>query len=154
MYIDPANRPRKSTQIQQRSPAPTGFNGDVEGTVAIDANYLYVCTDTFDSGGANTVAVTASATYSSNNEVTLNSLTSISINKPIIFSGTTFGGIEAGTVYYVKTVVSANSSVTLSSSRTSGTAGSTFVLTNGSGTCTAAVYLGSDIWKRIALTAW
>jgi len=152
--VDPVNRPRKSTQIQQRSPAPTGFNGDVEGTVAIDANYLYVCTDTFDSGGANTIAVTANATYSSNNEVVLNSLTSVSANKPIIFAGTTFGGIEAGAVYYVKTVVSGNSSITLSDTRTAGTAGSTFVLTNGSGTCNAAIYLGSDIWKRIALTSW
>lgn len=152
--VDPVNRPRKSTQIQQRTPAPTGFNGDVEGTVAIDANYLYVCTDTFDSGGVNTIERTANATYSSNNEVVLNSLTSVSADKPIIFSGTTFGGIVAGTVYYVKTVVSGNSSITLSDTRTAGTAGSTFVLANGSGTCNAAIYLGSDIWKRIALTAW
>lgn len=153
--IDPANRPRKSTQVQQRTPPPTGFQGDVEGTVAIDANYLYVCTDSFDSGGANTVSVDATQTFASNNEVVLSSLTSISANKPIIFSGTTFGNITAGEIYYVKSVVSGNSSVTLSSTRTAGTAGSELVLTNGSGnSCTATVYLGSDIWKRIALTTW
>jgi hypothetical protein len=152
--VDPVNRPRKSTQIQHRTPAPTGFNGDVEGTVAIDANYLYVCTDTFDSGGSNTVPLTVTATYSGSNEVEHSSTSSISANKPIIFAGTTFGNIEEGVVYYVKTIVSSTRLI-LSDTRTAGTAGSPFVLEDGSGSsCSANVYLGSDIWKRIALTAW
>lgn len=154
LYIEPLNRPRVATQVQQRTPSPTGFQGDVAGDVAIDTSYAYVCTGTFDSGGANTITKTATASYSSNNEIVLSSLTSVSANKPIIFTGTTFGGITANTVYYVKSVVSGNSSVTLSSTRTAGTAGSTLVLTSGTGSCTATVYLGSDIWKRIALTSW
>lgn len=152
--IEPVNRPRKVTQVQERTPPPTGFQGDVAGTIAVDANYLYVCTGSFDSGGANTISVTATQTYSSNNEIVLSSLTSIVADAPIVFTGTTFGGITADVVYYVKSVVSGNSSVTLSSTRTAGTAGSELTLTNGSGTCTASVYIGSDIWKRIALTAW
>jgi len=154
LYIEPLNRPRISTQVQQRTPAPTGFQGDVAGDVAVDSSYAYVCTGTFNSGGANTLTPSATATYSSNNEVVLSSLTSVSANKPIIFTGTTFGNITANTVYYVKTVVGGNSSITLSDTRSGGTAGSTFVLTNGSGSATATVYLGSDIWKRIALTSW
>ena len=152
--IEPYNRPRISTQIQQRTPAPTGFVGDVAGTVAVDANYIYVCTGTFDSGGANTIAKTATAAYSSNNEVVLNNVTSLSANKPIVFTGTTFGGLTANVVYYIKTIVGGNSSVTLSATRTGGTAGSTFALTTGSGTMTATSYNGSDIWKRISLSTW
>lgn len=152
--IEPFNRPRQATQIQQRTPSPTGFQGDTIGVVAVDTSYLYVCTGNFDSGGANTLSKTATASYVSNNEVLLNNVTSVVANKPIIFTGTTFGGIVAGQVYYVKSVVGANSTVTLSSTRTSGVAGSTLALTNGSGSCTASVYLGSDIWKRIALTTW
>jgi len=152
--IEPFNRPRQSTQIQQRTPSPTGFQGDVEGTVAIDTNYLYICTGDFDSGGANTLIKTATNSYSSNNEIVLNNTTSIVVNKPIIFTGTTFGGVVANQVYYVKSVVGANLAVTLSATRTGGVAGSTLVLTNGSGTCTGSVYLGSDIWKKVSLTSW
>jgi hypothetical protein len=155
LYIEPLNRPRVATQIQQRTPSPTGFQGDLAGDVAVDSTYAYVCTGTFNSGGANTLTRTATASYSSNNEVVISSTGSgLTVNKPIIFTGTTFGNITANTVYYVKSIVGANSSITLSDTRTAGTAGSTFVLTNGSGTCTATSYNGSDIWKRIALTTW
>lgn len=152
--IEPFNRPRIDTQIQQRTPAPTGFQGDVAGTVSVDANYMYVCTGTFNSGGANTITKTATTTTASTDEVVLNNITSLVANAPIIFTGTTFGNIVANTVYYIKTIVSGNSSVTLSDTRTSGTAGSTFQLANGSGSCTATSYNGSVIWKRIALTSW
>mgnify|MGYP000031685375 FL=1 len=84
----------------------------------------------------------------------LSNITSLVADAPIIFTGTTFGNIVANTVYYIKTIVSGNSAVTLSDTRTAGTAGSTFALSDASGTCTATSYNGSDIWKRIALTAW
>jgi hypothetical protein len=154
ILIEPYNRPRIDTQIQQRTPAPTGFQGDVAGTVAVDADYLYVCTATYDSGGANTIAKTATTTTASTDEVVLSNITSLVADAPIIFTGTTFGNIVANTVYYIKTIVSGNSAVTLSATRTAGTAGSTFPLADGSGTCTATSYNGSDIWKRIALTSW
>ena len=152
--IEPFNRPRITTQVQQRSPAPTGFQGDVAGDVAVDASYMYVCTGTFDSGGSNTVAKTATASSSSTNELTLNNVTSLVANAPIIFTGTTFGDITANTVYYIKSIVSGNSSITLSSTRTSGTAGSTLALSAGSGSCTGTSYNGSTTWKRISLTSW
>jgi hypothetical protein len=152
--VEPYNRPRITTQVQQRTPAPTGFQGDVAGDVAVDATYVYVCTATFNSGSSNTVAKTATTTTASTDEVVLSNVTSLVANAPIIFTGTTFGGIVANTVYYIKTIVGGNVAVTLSDTRTAGTAGSTFALSDASGSCTATSYNGSAIWKRIALTAW
>lgn len=152
--IEQYNRPRKATQVQERTPSPTGFQGDVAGTVAVDTDYLYVCTGDFDSGGANTVAKTATATTVTINEVTLNNVTSLLVDAPIIFSGTGFGNIAAGQTYYIKSIVGGNSAVTLSDTRTAGVSGATFVLTTATGTMTATSYNGTDIWKRISLTAW
>lgn len=154
VVIEPYNRARQIAQVQQRTPAPTGFQGDVPGDVAVDSSYVYVCTGTFDSGGANTVAKTATATAASINEVTLNNTNSLVVDAPIIFTGTTFGGIEANTVYYIKTIVSGNNAVTLSATRTAGSAGSILSLSTASGSATATSYNGSNIWKRTALTAW
>lgn len=152
--VEPYNNSRIISQVQQRTPAPTGFQGDVAGDVAVDASYAYVCTGTFNSGGANTLVKSATTTTASTDEVVLNNVTSLVANAPIIFTGTTFGNIVANTVYYIKTIVGGNSAVTLSATRTGGTAGSTFALSDASGTCVATSYNGSDIWKRIALTSW
>lgn len=230
--IEPYNRPRQTTQIQQRTPIPTGYLGDVVGTTCVDpgttqltvtntyandeiltssTSSLYVdmpvvftgivfggltagttyyvnnipsatnFTIATSAGGANVnlsaasgamkvnpvqymyVAVqdydstqytrTVSATASSGNLVTLNTTTSLNVNDPIIFSGTTFGGITAGTIYYIKSVAS-GTTVTLSRSRTNGVADSTVVLTTASGSCTATITVGSDIWKRTTLNSW
>ena len=232
--IEPFNRPRRSTEIRQRSPAPTGLRGDVPGTVAVSssidqlpitgtnsadyfittgnaqaqlytdmpivftgtsfeanitsgttyyvrnvvssttftvsstigganvnlatgtgvmfanpASYLYICTDTYDSTA---YAKTVTATNSSGN-VTLSDTTSLANNAPIIFTGTTFGGITANTTYYIK-AVGTGGNVTISQSRTNGVAGTALTLTTASGSCTATIYIGSDIWKRINLTSW
>lgn len=233
--IDPLNRPRQSTQLQQRTPIPTGYQGDVPGTIALgetfnqlsisstnaadyfttgntsqlytdlpvvftgvsmEANitigttyyirnvvssttftvstalgganvnlagnasptssmygnpvsYTYVCTDTYD---ATTYTKTATATTVTTNVITLSNTTSLVLNTPIIFTGTTFGGIIAGVVYYIKTIV--GSTITVSRSRTNGVADSTVILTTASGSCTATAYVGSDIWKRTVLNAW
>lgn len=231
--IEPYNRPRQTTQIQQRTPTPKGYQGDVVGTVCVDPGTTQLTiTNTYANdqiltsstsslfvdmpvvftgivfggvtagttyyvnnipsatnftvatspGGANVnlssasgamelnpvqymyVAVqdynstqytrTVSATSSAGNVVTLNTTTSLNPNDPIIFSGTTFGGITAGTIYYIKTVAS-GTTVTLSRSRTNGVADSTVALTTASGsTFTATITVGSDIWKRTALNSW
>ena len=152
--VEPYNNSRIALQVQQRTPSPTGFQGDVAGDVAVDASYAYVCTGTFNSGGANTLVKSATTTTASTDEVVLNNVTSLVANAPIIFTGTTFGNIVANTVYYIKTIVGGNSAITLSDTRTGGTAGSTFALSDASGTCVATSYNGSAIWKRIALTSW
>lgn len=229
--IEPYNRPRQSTQIQQRTPSPRGYQGDVVGTTCVDSGTVQLTvTDTYANdqiltsstsslyidqpivftgvvfggvtagttyyvnnvpsatnftiattpGGANVnlsaasgamevnpvqymyVAVqdynstqytrTVTNTNATGNLVTLSATTSLNPNDPIIFSGTTFGGITAGVVYYIKAISSPN--ITLSRSRTNGVAGSTVALTTASGTCTATIDVGSDIWKRIQLTNW
>lgn len=152
--VEPYNNSRIASQVQLRTPSPTGFQGDVAGDVAVDASYAYVCTGTFNSGGANTLVKSATTTTASTDEVVLNNVTSLVANAPIIFTGTTFGNIVANTVYYIKTIVGGNSAITLSDTRTGGTAGSTFALADASGTCVATSYNGSAIWKRIALTSW
>lgn len=235
IIIEPINRPRITTQIQQRNPAPTGFPGDVAGTVAVspsvnqltltssdatdyftttgnttqlypgmpvvftgtsfEANitsgttyyvrnvvssttftvatssalsanvnlagstgnmylnpvsYLYVATDNYNSSvvGPKTVSNTTATT----NLITLDNTTSLVVNSPIIFTGSTFGGLTANTVYYIKSISSPN--ITVSQTRTNGVADTAVTLTTASGTCSATVYVGNDIWKRIPLNAW
>jgi hypothetical protein len=48
VIIEPFNRPRKTTQIQLRTPVNSGAVGDKAGTVCVDSNYLYVCTGDYD----------------------------------------------------------------------------------------------------------
>jgi hypothetical protein len=48
-------------------------------------------------------SVTATSTSSSNNRVTTGTLHNFSVGDPVIFRGTTFGGINAGQIYYVLT---------------------------------------------------
>jgi len=155
LYIEPTNRPYESTEIQVRTPPPTGLPGDVEGTVCIDTNYLYICTANYNSTA---VSKLASNTYSSNNEVLLNNISSLVTNAPIIFQGNTFGNINANTVYYIKSIINGNSTVTLSETRSGGTAGSTLTLTTANvaanTTFTATSYNGSNIWTRTALSSW
>jgi len=234
IVIEPYNRPRITSQIQQRTPAPTGFQGDVPGTVAMDGSinqlpisnttvttnlitttgnttqlytdlpvvftgntsgtgltagttyyvrnvysstqftvssslgganvslstatptiyanpirYAYFCTDTYNSTA---YSKTVSATTVTTNLITLDNTTNLVLNAPIIFTGTTFGGIVANTVYYIKTISSPD--ITVSLSRTNGVADSTVALSTGSGSCTATAYIGSDIWKRVSLNSW
>ena len=149
LYITPINRPRQSTQIQQRLVPPTGLQGDVIGDVAVDANYIYVCAGTFDSGGANTVSKTITATYSGN-LINCGSNTNLVLNAPIVFTGTTWGNIVANTVYYIKSIPDA-ANITISNSGFSGTAGPTFPINAGTGVMYANSYNGTHIWKSVAL---
>jgi hypothetical protein len=232
--IEPFNRPRISTQVQTRTPAPTGFPGDVTGTMAVDPSvnqltltssnasdyftttgnttqlypgmavvftgtsfeanitagttyyvrnvvssttftvasssalssnvnlsgssgnmylnpvtYFYVATDDYNS---TTYSKTVSNTTVTTDAITLNNTTSLVVNSPIIFTGTTFGGLSANTVYYIKTISSPN--ITVSATRTNGVADSAVTLSTASGSCVATIYVGNDIWKRIPLNSW
>ena len=240
ILIEPYNRPRIDTQIQQRTPTPTGLQGDVAGTISLGAtynqisisstdsadyfttantaqlytdlpivftgvtmeanitvgttyyvrnvvsnttftvsstigganvnlagnssptsamygnpvSYAYVCTDSYD---ATTYSRTVSNTTVTTNAITLDSTTSLTLNAPIIFTGSTFGGLTANTTYYIKSIASPN--ITVSLSRTNGVADTVVPLTTANvasagNSFTATAYVGSDIWKRIALTSW
>jgi len=237
--IEPFNLPRQTMQIQQRTPAPTGFQGDVAGTVAVSpsviqlsisssnsadyfttsgntaglyndlpvvftgtsmeanitvgttyyvrnvvssntftvsttsgganvdlagnasptaamfanpASYLYVCTDSYNSV-ANTVYVTATTVTS--NKVTIDNTAKVTSNDPIILSAN-IGGLIANTVYYVVAIADSGSpgNISVSATRTNGTAGANVTLSNASGNISSAPYNGTDIWKRIQLTSW
>lgn len=232
--IEPFNRPRVSTQVQTRTPAPTGFPGDVTGTMAVDPSvnqltltssnasdyftttgnttqlypgmavvftgtsfeanitagttyyvrnvvssstftvassstlssnvnlsgssgnmylnpvtYFYIATDDYNS---TTYSKTVSNTTVTTDAITLNNTISLEVNAPIIFTGTTFGGLSANTVYYIKTISSPN--ITVSATRTNGVADSAVTLSTASGSCVATIYVGNDIWKRIPLNSW
>lgn len=86
--VTPINRPFQSTQIINRDPPPTGLPGDTDGTVAI---------------GVSAGQVTITNTYA-NDEILTSSTSSLYVDMPITFTGTTFGGITAGTTYYVKAI--------------------------------------------------
>jgi hypothetical protein len=163
IFVQPLNRPFQTTQIQQRSPSPTGFLGDVAGTAAVDANYLYVCTDTFDSTLIN---ANANSTTTGSDIITFDTLPgNVVLNMPVVFdtmfidgnSVTEFGNINSGQVYYVKTISGSN--ITISDTRTGGTAGNTLALTTvtanaGNTSMDATFYSGSNIWKRVELNTW
>jgi len=152
LYITPINRPRVSTAIQQRSPIPTGFQGDVAGDIAVDANYIYVCSAAYD---ATTVTKTGiEQTSSSGNIITLPNVTSLVLNAPIIFSGNvSTSGIVANTTYYIKTISSPD--ITISATGFNGTAGNPVAIGNSStGNMQATSYNGSTIWKRINLATF
>jgi hypothetical protein len=238
VVIEPYTRARQTAQIQQRTPAPTGFQGDVAGDVALgdtynqltisssnssdyfttgntsqlytdlpivftgvtmEANitigttyyvrnvvssttftvsstigganvnlagnssptssmygnpvsYTYVCTGAYDASPV-LPAKSVSNTTASTNVITMSNTNDLVLNAPIVFAGTTFGGIVAGVVYYIKSIPG-GTTITVSRSRTNGVADTVVELSTASGTCSATSYNGSNIWKRIALTAW
>lgn len=111
------------------------------------------------SGVTTTTGTPTGLTYTVNtNAIVMNNTVSLTVNSPVIFSGTVQGGLEEGLIYYVKTIPS-GTQITVSRSRTNGVADSTVALTSwtasGAGEYySASVYIGSDIWKRIPLNAW
>ena len=125
---------------------------DASGTMyGNPAAYLFVCGDTYN---ATTYTRQAVATFQTTNIVNLNTANDLVVNAPIIFTGSTFGGLEANTVYYVKSIDLGNANITISQTRVNGIAGSEVLLTDDTGNCTATCYVGNDIWRRINLSAW
>lgn len=167
IFVEPTNRPYQSTQIQTRTPPPTGYLGDVPGTVAVDANYVYVCTGTFN---GSTLTYPIQSTLAPDliifdAGVVLSP--SVVDNMPVVFSDmviagvpvTSFGGLVSGQVYYVKTLEGGlGISMKVSSTRTGGVAGSILPVTTVTSapltSMNATFLLGSNIWKRAALSTW
>lgn len=92
--IEPFNLPRQTMQIQQRTPAPTGFQGDVAGTVCVSPAVTQL-----------TISSSNSADYFTTSDTT----TGLYTDLPVIFTGTSMeANITVGTTYYVRNVVSSN----------------------------------------------
>jgi hypothetical protein len=75
-------------------------------------------------------------TGSTTDSLTCTSTADLTLNMPVVFSGTTFGDIVAGTTYYVRDILGPTT-FTVSATRTNGIAGDRFNLSNASGTMTA-----------------
>lgn len=164
IFVTPTNRPYKSTAIQTRTPPPTGFLGDVAGTVAVDENYLYVCTADYDTvpnainamsvatiGSLSNVQITGTAGQFSCNAAVLYA------NLPVQVSGTLSGsgsitGYSDPTTYYV---IGSPTSTTFTLSASEGgpaittTAGTTTGLTFSTNTISSNVNLGALAYTSV-----
>jgi hypothetical protein len=92
-----------------------------------------------------TYTYTVSSLASSGNLITTSSAHSLTVNDPIVFAGTSAGGITAGTVYYVASVPSTTTfTITTAEGYLNSNAGSTYptvtLSTVGSPTLTVAYY--------------
>lgn len=115
------------------------------------ASYVYVATASYNSAKYEKEATN---TYVTTNIVKLNNTTNLTVNSPIIFTGTVFGNLAANTTYYIKSIDSGNNNITISRTRVNGVAGSEVLLTTASGNCVATCYVGADIFKRLNLASW
>jgi hypothetical protein len=138
--IEPSNRPRRSTQIRQRSPAPTGLLGDIAGTVSVSSGV-----DQLVITGANTDPYLT----------TSGSTTQLYTDMPVVFTGVSLAGnLVVGTTYYVRNVVSSS---TFTVSSTIGGA-NVAIGANAAGTTmlanpTSYVYLCTDTFNATVNTA-
>jgi hypothetical protein len=133
LYIEPINRPRQSTQIQQRLISPKGFQGDVTGDVAVGSSINQL-----------NITSTNAADYFSTSDTT-----QLYTDLPIVFTGTSFeANIIAGTTYYVRNI-SANTYFTVSSTiggANVNLAGSTGVMFANP---TGYVYIATDTYNSV-----
>lgn len=136
LYIEPINRPRQSTQIQERLISPKGFKGDVSGDVAVGPSFNQL-----------NITSTNAADYFSTSDTT-----QLYLDLPIVFTGTSFeANITSGTTYYVRNI-SANTYFTVSST----IGGANVNLAGGSGTMyanpTGYIYIATDAYNSTAYT--
>ena len=94
------------------------------------------------------------ATVTTNYIVTLNNTNSLVVNDSIIFPGNVFGGLTANVPYYISSIDTGHSQITISSTRYNGIAGQIKPLTTASGSMTANSIQGTNIWKRLPLNSW
>ena len=94
LLVEPYNRPRIDTQIQNnRLVPPTGFRGDVPGTVVASPSIVQL-----------PITISNASDYFT----TTGNTTQLYTDMPITFSGTSCeASIAVGTTYYVRNVVSA-----------------------------------------------
>jgi hypothetical protein len=102
------------------------FNRTVQNFEAQSASQSYIPVTFALAWTPSTTTKTASAHVG--NALTLNSVTSLAVDMPIVFTGSLFGGVSANTVYYIKTIVS--NTITISLTR----GGTTFTLSGANGT--------------------
>ena len=89
---------------------PVVFTGTTFGGIVNDRVYFIhsvVNSSYFSISNTSTLlSITASQTESGTNDITVDDTTNLMPLNPIVFAGTTFGGITAGTEYYVSRIIS------------------------------------------------
>ena len=94
--------------------------------------------------GTSPIEVNATATFSSDNTIQCDNVTSFLLNNPITFQGTTFGNIVEGDIYYVKTISPSTNKITVSSSVSAEhVAGPAFTLINDTGSMVTIIQVGT-----------
>lgn len=121
IFVEPINRPRRTTQVQERTPSPIGLPGDKNGAMAVDP-------------ATSTAFATCTNTTTTYNTITCDSTTGMYLNMPVSFYGTTFGGITAGTTYYVRTIPNETTFTISATPSTSSSTTAAVTLSNASGT--------------------
>ena len=120
----------------------TGFN-----EIYLNCNYSQTITN--GSGLIQDLPYTSTTictqTESTYNTITVNDVSIFTLNIPVKFQGPVFGGIVAGTTYYVKFINAATNSIVISATISGGIAGPAFVLTNATGSMTAIVSTGAGV---------
>jgi len=86
-------------------------------------------------------------TDAASNSILCEDVSGFVLNNAITFQGTTFGGIQEDTTYYVKTIsyISKRITISLTYNGGTGTAGPTLSLTDGTGYMTAIISTGSGL---------
>lgn len=151
--IQPIDRPRQTAQIVQRTVnSPKGFKGDKAGDITADANYLYICTASYDS--IETTG-TVQSTTDTGNIVTLSTGTYYS-GDVLVFTGTptTNSNLSTNTVYYISTVSGVNVTLTTTSGGSQVDVGTGTKDSNPDITFNFTAYHGSNIWKRTSLNSF
>ena len=114
---------------------PVYFVGNVfGGIIANDTYYITTVIDdeTFTvSKTQDPIILEVTATTGSTDTVTVSSTLQLTVNDPVVFTGTTFGNIIAGQVYYIRSIES-GTTITIASVLNGGAVN----LSNGSGSCT------------------
>ena len=108
----------------------------------------------FNATGPTSGAQAMNATVTTNYIITVNNTNSLVVNDSIIFTGNVFGGVTANVPYYISSIDTGNSQITISDTRYNGIAGQIKPLTTASGAMTANSIQGTNIWKRLPLNSW
>jgi hypothetical protein len=96
------------------------------------------------------VTTTAFLTANSNNSITVGSTTGFTVGRPIVFSGSTFGNINANVTYYIKSILN-STTFTITDTQN----GPTYVLTDGNGSMLVtlpAVSTGNPVIRTYSFT--
>jgi hypothetical protein len=114
----------------------TVTNGSVTNVILNQGGYRYQADDLLKALNTDlSITKTVSITNDSDNKITLNSVQNLSVNNPIKFTGTVFGGVVVDTTYYIKTIDTTVNKITISEIL----GGSEFDVTSATGSMTANI---------------